>query len=61
MFRRLKSAYGAGVRSGICFSVAAKPSLIKYAASTNPCKGLRRIAWSLGFRKGLTSIPTRRY
>lgn len=58
---RLKAAYGAGFRTGRCFSAAAKPSLLKYAASTNPCKGLRKIAWSMGFRKGLNSIPTYRY
>jgi len=61
MFRRLTAAYGAGFRSGCCFSATAKPSMLKYAASTNPCKGLRKIAWSMGFRKGLNSIPTRRY
>lgn len=51
MIRSLTSAYGAGYRAG---RVGSKYSPITHIVThpANPCKGLRGMAWELGFYEG---------
>lgn len=54
MFRKLKTAYGAGIRAGRCFTPTADKYIVRLGCDKlNPNTGILGLCWEIGFYEGI--------